>query len=158
MPFMKPAEPLREPYSYRSDPSVPPFPDDRPIIVFDGHCAMCSGWARTVLRCDRAGNYRLLPGQTPLGRALYVHYGLDPDHFESNILIEEGWPYVKAEGSIRMAEGLRFPFTVAKTLRLLPRAAADRIYEFVARNRFRVFGRNESCMLSLPGWEDRFLA
>jgi predicted DCC family thiol-disulfide oxidoreductase YuxK len=56
-----------------------------------------------------------------------------------------------------MAEGLGFPFFLAKALRLLPRAAADRVYEFIARNRFRVFGRNDSCMLSLTGWEGRFL-
>jgi|ERR1700722_2987133 len=154
---MPPAALSHEPYSYRRDPSVPPFPDDRPIIVFDGHCAMCSGWARAVLRADRAGRYRLLPAQTPLGRALYVHYGLDPTDFETNILIHQGRAYVKAESSIRMAEGLGFPFILAKALRLLPRAAADRVYEFIARNRFRVFGRNDSCMLSLPGWEGRFL-
>ena len=41
---------MREPYSYRQDATVPRFPDDRPIIIFDGHCALCSGWARFVLR------------------------------------------------------------------------------------------------------------
>jgi predicted DCC family thiol-disulfide oxidoreductase YuxK len=154
---MNPAKLLPAPYSYRDDPSVPPFPDDKAVIVFDGHCAMCSGWARTVLRCDRVGRYRLLPAQTPLGRALYVHYGLDSDRYETNILIEQGRAYVKADSSIRMAEGLGFPFNLAKALRLLPRAAADRVYEFIARNRFRVFGRNDRCMMSLPGWEERFL-
>jgi transposase InsO family protein len=59
-------------FSYRHDPAVPDFPDDRPIIVFDGHCVMCSGWANFVLRQDRKARYRLLPAQTPLGRALYV--------------------------------------------------------------------------------------
>ena len=43
---------MREPFSYRSDPAVPKFPDDRPIIIFDGHCVMCSGFARFVLRHD----------------------------------------------------------------------------------------------------------
>ena len=62
---------MREPFSYRSDPAVPKFPDDRPIIVFDGHCAMCSNWARFVLRHDANGVYRLLPAQSSLGRALY---------------------------------------------------------------------------------------
>ena len=57
-------------YSYRADPAVPDFPDDRPIIVFDGYCALCSGWARFVLRHDRRERYRLLAAQSPLGRAL----------------------------------------------------------------------------------------
>ena len=69
---------VREPYSYRRDPMVPRFPDDRPIIIFDGYCAMCSGWARFVLRHDPHGTFRLVPAQSALGRALYIHYGLDP--------------------------------------------------------------------------------
>jgi predicted DCC family thiol-disulfide oxidoreductase YuxK len=154
---MTTAAPLHEPHSYRRDPAVPPFPDDRPIVVFDGHCAMCSRWARMVLQCDRDGRYRLLPAQTPLGRALYIHYGLDPEHYETNIVIEGGIAYQKAAGVIRLADTLGFPFNLAKIFRFLPSAAADRLYEFVARNRFRVFGRNETCMLSLPGWEARFL-
>jgi predicted DCC family thiol-disulfide oxidoreductase YuxK len=148
---------LQEPYSYRRDPAVPLFPDDRPIVVFDGHCAMCSRWAHMVLRCDHAGRYRLLPAQTPLGRALYVHYGLDPEDYETNIVIEDGRAYMKAAGVIRLAESLDFPFPLAKIFRWAPRRTADRLYEFIARNRFRVFGRNETCMLSLPGWEGRFL-
>ena len=151
------AELTRDAYSYRRDPAVPAFADDKPIIVFDGHCAMCSSWARRVLKSDRSGRYRLVPAQTPLGRALYVHYGLDPVHFETNILVENGRAYVKAESSIRMAKGLDFPFSLATALRLLPRALADRVYDLVARNRFRIFGRTEQCMISLPGWEDRFL-
>jgi predicted DCC family thiol-disulfide oxidoreductase YuxK len=147
----------RDPYSYRDDPAVPAFQDDRPIVVFDGHCAMCSRWARLVLRCDRAGRYRLLPAQTPLGRALYVHYDLDPEHYETNIVIEGGVAYTKAAGVISLADNLGFPFNLGEIFRWMPRGVADRLYDFIARNRFRVFGRNDVCMLSLPGWEGRFL-
>jgi putative tryptophan/tyrosine transport system substrate-binding protein len=56
----------REPYSYRGDASVPQFPDDRPIIVFDGYCALCTGWAKFVLRHDRQEKFRLLPAQHEL--------------------------------------------------------------------------------------------
>src|ERR1700749_1187047 len=110
MGAMPPAASSHAPYSYRRDPAAPPFPDDRPIVVFGVHCALCSGWARAVLRWDRAGRYRLLPAQTPLGRALYVHYGLDPEHYETNIVIVSGVAYVKAAGVIRLADGLGFPF------------------------------------------------
>jgi len=149
---------VREPYSYRHDPAVPAFPDDRPIIVFDGHCALCSGWARFVLRHDRSGRFRLLPAQTPLGRALYVHYGLDPVDYETNLLIDGGRLYVKSEGSIRMFEGLGAPWSWVRVLRLLPLALRDRLYGAAARNRLKWFGRREICMLAEPGHEDRFLA
>ena len=96
----------RERHSYRNDPAVPGFPDDHPIIVFDGHCALCSGWAEFVLRHDHHGTYRLLPAQSPLGRALYVHYGLDPDDYETNILIADGVAWFEFGGQHPHGGGL----------------------------------------------------
>jgi predicted DCC family thiol-disulfide oxidoreductase YuxK len=148
----------REAYSYRRDPAVPPFPDDRPIIIFDGYCALCSGWAQLVLRHDRTARYRLLRAQSPLGYALYVHYGLDPQDYETNILIEDGAAWFKSEGSIRMAEGLGFPWSLAAVFRILPMPVRDRIYEFVARNRLKFFGKRATCYAPQPGYQDRFLA
>ena len=120
-------------YSYRRDPAVPKFSDDRPIIIFDGYCALCSGWAQFVLRHDRRAVYRLLRAQSPLGRSLYVHYGLDPEDYQTNILLADG------------------------IMRILPRPVRDRLYAFVARNRLRFFGRRATCYVPNAGDEDRFL-
>jgi predicted DCC family thiol-disulfide oxidoreductase YuxK len=147
----------REAYSYRTDPAVPPFRDDRPIIVFDGYCVLCSRWANFVLRHDRRRRYRLLTAQSELGRALYVHYGLDPDSFETNILIADGAAWVKAAGTIRMAEGLGWPWRAATVLRVLPRHWADTLYEWIARHRLRWFGTRAACYLPAPEDADRFL-
>jgi predicted DCC family thiol-disulfide oxidoreductase YuxK len=148
---------MHEPYSYRLDASVPSFPDDKPIIVFDGHCVMCSAWARTLLRWDRKGVFRLLPAQTELGHALYVHFGLDPEHYETNILIEGGRAWLKAEGTIRMGTRLGFSFSMLQLFRLLPARWRDALYELIARNRLALFGRRELCYRSEPGLEERFL-
>jgi len=147
----------REPYSYRRDPAVPAFPDDRPIIVFDGHCSLCSGWAKVVLKYDWQQKFRLLPAQSDLGRAIYIHYGLDPQDYETNILIAEGSAWFKSEGSIRMAEQLGFPWSVAGVFRVMPVRLRDGLYQFVARNRLRVFGRRDVCYRSEAGYEGRFL-
>ena len=148
----------RAPYSYRTDPSVPAFADDKPIIIFDGHCVLCSGWAQFVIRHDPAAKFRLLAAQTPLGHALYAHYGLDPKTYETNILIADGAAWFKSEGSIRMAEGLGWPWSLARIFRLLPRGLRDRGYEALARNRFRIFGRSEVCFAPTPDIAARFLA
>jgi predicted DCC family thiol-disulfide oxidoreductase YuxK len=147
----------REPYSYRSDPSVPAFPDDRPIVIFDGLCALCTGWARFVLRFDRSGRFRLLPAQSTLGRALYVHYGLDPEVYETSILIEDGRAWLKSEGAIRVATGLGALWSWVKMLRILPLAPRDRAYDWIARNRFRLMGRREACYMPTPSQKERFL-
>ena len=148
---------VREPYSYRRDPAVPEFPDDRPIVIFDGHCVMCSGFARFLLRHDRRGILRLVPAQSVLGRALYVHYKLDPIEYETNILLAAGIAWFKAEGSIRMAEQLGFPWRLATVFRLLPSAWREALYDVVARNRLRIFGRRDVCYVSDPRYADRFL-
>lgn len=146
------------PRSYRDDPAVPAFLDDRPVIVFDGHCALCTGWVRFVLRHDRARRFRFLPAQSALGRALYVHYGLDPEDYETNILLEDGLPRFRMDGSLRMAEILGPPWRLARILRLLPSFVQDALYGLVARNRLRIAGRLESCHRPDPADADRFLA
>jgi predicted DCC family thiol-disulfide oxidoreductase YuxK len=148
----------REAFSYRTDPAVPAFPDDRPILIFDGHCILCSGFAQFILRTDRRRRFRLMAAQTPLGEALYRHLGLDPCDYETNILIEDGQAWLKSEGSIRIFERLGWPWSLMSVGRVLPRPVRDRLYEIVARNRLRWFGRRESCYLPDPSEADRFIA
>lgn len=146
-----------EPYSYRADPAVPAFPDDRPIVVVDGLCVLCSGFARFVLTHDRRGRYRLVTAQSPLGAALYGHYGLRGTDYDSNILLADGRIWLKSEGSIRIFEGLGFPWSMAAAVRLLPRAVRDRLYDVVARNRYRWFGTRATCFVPEPHQADRLL-
>jgi predicted DCC family thiol-disulfide oxidoreductase YuxK len=149
---------VRAAYSYRGDPAVPNFPDDHPVIVFDGYCVLCSGWVRFILSRDHAARYRLLPAQSPIGHALYVHYGLDPENYETYMLIADGVASFKSEATIQMAEGLGFPWSLAGAFRILPLSLRDRIYNWVARNRFRFFGRRTSCYRPDAQYAARFLA
>ena len=149
--------PVRAPYSYRGDPLVPKFPDHRPLIIFDGYCALCSGWAEFVLRHDRRRHFRLLAAQSPLGHALYVHYGLDPTNYETHILVAGGLAYFKSDAALRMAAGLGFPWSMAVGLRILPARLRDALYDRPARNRFRIYGRRGSCYVPSAQDRDRFL-
>jgi predicted DCC family thiol-disulfide oxidoreductase YuxK len=144
-------------YSYRTDRAVPSFPDDRPIVVFDGHCVLCSGFARFLLRHDLQGRFRLLPAQTPLGQAIYRHYGLDPIQFETNLLIADGCAWAKSEGTIRILALLGFPWSAFQALWAFPTRWLNRLYDVVARNRIRWFGYRGECLLAEPGFDDRFL-
>ena len=148
----------RPAYSYRNDPAVPAFTDDQPIIVFDGECIFCSGWVNFVLRHDKQGRYRFLTAQSPLGEALYRHYGLDSRNYETNMLIDDGLAFLKSEGSLRMAAGLGFPFSLVSVLRLIPRSWRDPLYELVARNRYRIGGRRNACFVPAPEHRGRFIA
>jgi predicted DCC family thiol-disulfide oxidoreductase YuxK len=148
----------RRAYSYRADASVPPFPDDKPIIIFDGKCVLCSRWARFVMRHDGEKRFRLLAAQTPLGTALYRHYGLDPVDYETNVLLEDGRALLKSDGTIRMFERLGFTWSLVTVSRALPRALRDKLYNVVARNRLVWFGARETCFVPEASDADRFIA
>jgi predicted DCC family thiol-disulfide oxidoreductase YuxK len=144
-------------YSYRTDPTVPNFPDDRPIIVFNGDCALCSGWVQFALKHDKTQSYRFLAAQSKLGAAIYRHYGLSPTDYESNILIKNGTALFKAEGTLQMIAGLGLPWSLINVFRVLPKPWLDAGYELLARNRIRWFGRRATCFVPSPSHNGRFL-
>ena len=87
-----------------------------------------------------------------------MHYGLEPGKdYETNILILDGQAYFKSESSIRMLEGLGFPWSMASALRIVPRVVRDKIYEVVARNRLNWFGRRDTCYRPDQDSAGRFL-
>lgn len=149
---------MRPPYSYRDDPAVPRFADDKPVIIFDGLCVLCSGSAAFVLRHDAAGRFRLLAAQSPLGHAFYAHYGLNPTDYETMILIADGVAHFKSEAAIRIAHGLGLPWSFARVFRLVPQPLRDIAYLWVARNRIRWFGARTRCYRPDPKFASRFLA
>jgi predicted DCC family thiol-disulfide oxidoreductase YuxK len=149
----------RAPYEYRADPAVPRFADDRPVIVFDGQCVLCSAFAQFILRKDHRARFRLLAAQSELGDALYRHFGLDPLHYETYVLLQDGKAYFRSEASLRILDGLDLPWSLlAASARLVPLALRDAVYNVIARNRLRWFGTRAQCYLPEPSQADRFLS
>ena len=144
-------------FSWRNDPGVPPFPDEHPLLVFDGQCVLCSANAQLVMRHDRKRLFRLTTAQGPLGQALYRHFGLSAGLDGTMLLISDGRLYVESDAAIRMAALLGGPFSFAGAGRLMPAPLRDGIYRLVARNRFRLFGRREQCWVPTPDIADRIL-
>ncbi|MDX3925489.1 MAG: thiol-disulfide oxidoreductase DCC family protein [Shinella sp.] len=149
---------MTAPRSYRSDPRVPAFPDDRPLIVFDGECGFCSRWVRFLLKHDRAGRIRFASAQSALGTALLVHYGYQSDDYETAILIADGKAWFKSDGALRAVALLGLPWLPARLLLAVPKRLRDRAYDIVARNRMRIAGRLERCFVPTPQERDRFLS
>lgn len=127
------------------------------IIVFDGDCALCSGWVRFLLRHDRRERHRFAAMQAPTGRALLVEHGIDPDDPSSFLLLEGGQAWTDTDAIRRVVTGLGGPWRIAHVLGLVPKGLRDRIYRLVARNRYRWFGRNAECFVPTPEQRARFL-
>lgn len=145
------------PYAYRSDARVPAFPDDRPIIIFDGLCVLCSRFVNFVLRQDKKRVFRLLTAQSQLGEALYRHYGLRAPDYETYLLLADGQVLEKSDAALRIARLLGFPWSMAGMSAIVPRAWRDAFYDFVARNRLRWFGARQSCYAPAAADAERFL-
>jgi predicted DCC family thiol-disulfide oxidoreductase YuxK len=149
----------RLPYAYRADPAVPHFADDRPIIIFDGHCVLCSAFAQFVVKHDRDARFRLMAAQSDLGRALYRHFGLDPVNYDTYVLLLNGEAYFRSDASIRILQGLGGAWRIlAKSARFIPAPLRDSFYNVIARNRLRWFGTRAQCYLPSPSQADRFLS
>src|ERR1700722_13119723 len=125
----RPVSMQRLPHDYRTDPAVPRFADDRAVIVFDGHCVLCSGFAQFILKHDRDGRFRLLAAQSDLGRALYQHFDLDPVNYDTYVLLQDGNAFFRSDAAIRILHALGGGWSLlAITARVIPAPLRDAVY------------------------------
>lgn len=133
-------------------------PDNAPVIVFDGVCVLCSRWVDFILRHDRAGTFRLAAMQGEHGRRLLERHGLDADDPTSFLLVQDGRGYTNTDAIARILRQLGGAWPAAGIGMLgLPRALRDRLYRSLARNRYRWFGKRDSCRLPDPAQAWRFI-
>lgn len=129
----------------------------RPIIVFDAMCVLCSANAQFVLRFDKRGHFLLASMQGEVGTALYRQYGIDPANPETLIVVDGDRLLRDSDAVLAIHAGLGWPWRALAAFRLVPRALRDPIYRWVARNRYRLFGRRESCWAPSPEQRARVL-
>jgi predicted DCC family thiol-disulfide oxidoreductase YuxK len=127
------------------------------IIVFDGVCLLCNRSVQFVIAHDRRRLYRFAAVQGRVGAELMRCYGLDPAAPASMLLIEEGRVWTESDAVVRIAVGFGGAWRLAGLGRVIPRALRDAAYRFVARHRYRWFGRRDHCMLPSPQTAERFL-
>jgi predicted DCC family thiol-disulfide oxidoreductase YuxK len=127
------------------------------IVVFDALCPLCSANARFILRHDRACRFRLASLQSAAGEGLYRRFGLDPADPDTMIVAEGERLYRDSEAVLAIARGLGAPWSAALLIRAVPRPIRDGAYRWIARNRYRLFGRRETCWLPAPELRDRLL-
>jgi len=135
----------RSRFSYRDDRTVPAFDDSRALFVFDGVCVLCSGAASFIMRHDKKALINFTPAQAALGRALYIHYGIEMD--ESYLLIAEGRAYTASRGYAELSRILGGWWHILRVAALIPERLRDWVYAVIARNRYRWFGKTEYCTL-----------
>lgn len=136
---------------------APTLPTTAPLIVFDDVCVLCSGFVQWVIAHDRQRLFRFTPAQGLLGQALYRDLGLDPVRFETNLLVVDGVAYGKLEALMEVTLRLGGVWRAAGLFKLLPPPLRDALYDAVARNRYRLFGRRDACWLPSREAMDRVI-
>ncbi len=127
------------------------------IVLFDGVCNLCNGSVQFLLRRDRRRRFRFAALQSAAGQALLGEYGLPTQSLPTIVVLEGGRARVRSDAALHLARRLPWPWPALAVFRILPRPLRDALYTFVARHRYRWFGRTESCMLPTPDVADRFL-
>jgi predicted DCC family thiol-disulfide oxidoreductase YuxK len=127
-----------------------------PVMVFDGICVFCSRSVAFILRHEQEALIRFVAIQSAEGRSLARTHGVDPDDPDSFLFIENGVAYPKSGGIIALTRYLKAPWSGLAALRLLPRPIRDWLYDRIARNRYRLFGKRRHCLLPDPAMRQRF--
>lgn len=133
------------------------IPAGGPIILFDAECILCSANAQFVLSQDGKKRFRLASMQGEVGSALYRRFGIDPGNPDSIIVVDGEHMLRDSDAVLSIYAGLGWPWKVLSVFRLVPRFIRDPLYLLLARNRYRLFGKRDSCWLPSPEYRDRLL-
>jgi predicted DCC family thiol-disulfide oxidoreductase YuxK len=122
-----------------------PWPDDD-VILFDGVCIFCSRWVRFVIGRDIDRRFRFTPVQSDYGTRLAHAFGIDPADPDTNAVVHGGIAYFKSDAALTVLSHLP-GWRWTRTLLVVPKPLRDAVYNLVARNRYRIFGKYETCFV-----------
>ncbi|MCU0454259.1 MAG: DCC1-like thiol-disulfide oxidoreductase family protein [Bacteroidetes bacterium] len=132
-------------------------PEGAPLVLYDGVCALCNWAVRFILDRDPVGVFRFARLQSDIGRQWQERFGLPVDALDTVILVQDRRAFVRSEAAFRILRQLRTGWKAVLIFQILPSFISDLLYRLVARWRYRVFGRYDSCPLPPSEARHRFL-
>jgi predicted DCC family thiol-disulfide oxidoreductase YuxK len=127
------------------------------IVVFDAQCLLCHGWVQFLLRHDHQGVVRFASIQGATGKGLLAEAGLKADGLQTLLVVDGARTWENTSAILRVLDALGWPWRLAWGAWLVPTPLRDMLYRWVARNRYRFFGRTETCAMPPPDYAERFL-
>lgn len=131
---------------------------DHPIILYDGHCALCNVWVRWVMRHDPEGLFHFAPIQSDFARALLKRHGLDVRGIDTVVVIQAEKVFIRSDAPLAIVSRLSGPWKLLRYGRFIPRFLRDGVYDKVAHNRFHWSQPLADCPLPPAEFRDRFHA
>jgi predicted DCC family thiol-disulfide oxidoreductase YuxK len=132
---------------------------DHPILLFDGACNLCNAVTRFVIRHDPPpAQFTFAALQSDVARRLVAEHHLPVDGMETFVMIEDGRLHAGSTAALRLLKRMGFPWSLMYALVIVPKPLRDGMYRWVARNRYKWFGRRDQCMTPSDDVRSRFLA
>lgn len=134
------------------------LPKDKKIILFDGVCNLCDSTVQYLIKRDNKDVFRFVALQSPLGQEIIDHIGIDTSKTDSIILYEPNKAYhYKAEAAIKIAAALGGIYHIMQVFLVLPKSFNNAVYDYVAKNRYKWYGKKDECMIPTPEMKAKFL-
>lgn len=134
------------------------LPNDKYIVLFDGFCNLCNNSIKRIIKHDKKDNFRFAPLQSEIGEQLTAKKKIDRNQTDSIVLVEpNGATFVKSSAALRIAKNLSF-YSWMRIFLPLPTKFRDWIYNIIAKNRYRWFGKKNECMIPTPELKAKFLS
>jgi predicted DCC family thiol-disulfide oxidoreductase YuxK len=128
-----------------------------PLIIFDGVCNLCNASVDFIVRHDQAARFRFTPNQGSTAQEVLPLHGKPSEEVGTLYLLEDGRLYDRSDAVLRIAKHLGFPWSLSVVFLIVPRFIRDGVYQWIARNRYRWFGKKETCRLPSPEERARFV-
>jgi predicted DCC family thiol-disulfide oxidoreductase YuxK len=127
------------------------------IVLFDGVCNLCSSSVQFILKRDKKNQFLFGSLQGEYGQQVLKKSGMPANDFNSFMLLEGEQLYIKSSGALRMLRHLGGGWSLLYAFIIVPKFIRDAVYNFIAQNRYRWFGKKEVCWLPKPEWKEKFL-
>jgi predicted DCC family thiol-disulfide oxidoreductase YuxK len=135
------------------------LPENKKIILFDGVCNLCEASVQFIIKKDKKDIFRFVAIQSDLGQEIIKNIGIDTSKIDSIVLYEPGKAYYyKSEAALKIAKDLGGMVTIFSIFSFLPKSISNLVYDFIAKNRYKWYGKKESCMIPTPELKAKFLA
>lgn len=129
----------------------------RDLIVFDGECVLCSGFFKFITRADKSQRFHFAHAQSDLGTQLYTALDLPTDDFDTNLVIVDGAIFERLDAFAAAMSAVGWPWKILAALRFIPEPLRSFLYYRIARNRYAIFGRYDTCMIPDAALQARFI-
>ena len=127
------------------------------IVLFDGVCNLCNSTVQFIIRYDPKAKFKFASIQSGRGQLLMERHGLPIENTDSLIFISDKRVYIKSTAVLMILQGLSGGWKLLFGLIIIPGFLRDRIYDFIAKRRYRYFGKSESCIIPAPEYQERFI-